>query len=110
MLNNQGGGMPEDIEDEYIEYLIQQNALRWGKMLPNGERSLEMNSDVLKVVAPELYEFWMADLENTLMELYQHGLVEVDYDEDLNARFKLSDDAFQEFEDKGFYYNDNNGV
>jgi hypothetical protein len=98
------------MEDQYIEYLINQNALRWGDLLPNGERSLEMNADVLKVVAPELYEAWMADLEDTLMDLYKHNLVEIDYDEELNARFKISDEAFEAFKDKGFYYNEDNGV
>ena len=102
--------MPKDIEDAYIEYLIQQNALRWGDLLPNNERSLEMNADVLKVVAPELYQAWMSDLEDTLMEFYENGIVEVDYDEDLNARFKISDEAFEAFKDKGFYYNKDNGV
>ena len=96
--------------NEYIEYLISQNALRYGSPLPNGERSLEMNADVLKVVAPELYKIWMEDLENTLMDLYQHGLVDVDYDEDLNATFKISDEAISEFEKNGFYYSEDNGV
>ena len=96
--------------DEYMEYLISQNALRYGEMLPNGELSIEMNPDVLKVVAPELYKIWMEDLESTLMDLYQHGLVDVDYDEDLNARFKLSDEAISEFENNGFYYIEDNGV
>jgi hypothetical protein len=37
-------------------------------------------------------------------------LVEIDYDEELNARFKISDEAFEAFKDKGFYYNEDNGV
>lgn len=102
--------MSEDIEDAYLEYLMSQNALKWGPEMPNGERSIEMNVDVLKVVAPELYQAWINDIEETLMDLYQHGLVDVDYDEDLNARFKISDDAFEAFKDKGFYYNEDNGV
>jgi hypothetical protein len=101
--------MMED-NSKYIEYLISQNALRYGAPLPNGERSIEMNPDVLKVVAPELYKIWMEDLENTLMDLYQHGLVDVDYDEDLNAKFKISDEAITAFEDNGFYYTKDNGV
>lgn len=99
-----------DNQGEYIEYLISQNALRYGAPLPNGERSLEMNADVLKVIDPELYKVWMEDLENTLMGLYEKGLVEVDYDEGLNARFKISDEAMLEFEKNGFYYDENNGV
>ena len=96
--------------NDYLEYLMQQNALKWGDLLPNGERSIEMNPDVLKVVAPELYKIWIEDIENTLMNLYQKGLVDVDYDENLNARFKLSDESIAEFEKNGFYYTEDNGV
>lgn len=96
--------------DDYIEYLVSQNALKYGDILPDGERSLEINADVLKVVAPELYKIWMEDLENTLMEMYKKGLIEVEYDEDLNVQFKIDDEIMPEFNKYGFYYNEDNGV
>lgn len=99
-----------DDQDEYLNYLLQQNALRWGETLPDGEKALEMNADIMKVVAPELYKVWMEDLENTLMDLYEHNLIEVEYDEDLTAKFKITNDVLGEFEKRGFYYNEDNGV
>jgi hypothetical protein len=93
-------------EDDLIQYLMSQGALYWDGMTTEGEPSIKMNTEKLKEIAPEVYEAMMAEIEDSLMELYSVGLVDVIYDEDLSASFKISDEAYEELEKKGFYHTD----
>jgi hypothetical protein len=42
---------------------------------------------------PELYNEVMSDIDSDLMKLYEEGLVELEYDENLNALFRPSQKA-----------------
>ena len=59
----------------------------------------KFNLPVLKKVMPDLYNKIMGDLDEDLMDLYKAGMVDVEYDEDLNAMFRLTDKG-QELKDK----------
>ena len=48
---------------------------------------------------PELDNFPENDIDNDLIQLYQEGFVEIEYDENLNARFKASKKAEEIFKD-----------
>jgi len=58
--------------------------------------------DMLKEVLPDLYDTIMEDLDNTMLELYEKGLAEVEYDEQLNAHFKISEEGKQVLKSLGF--------
>ena len=47
---------------------------------------------------PELYDDIIADLDADLLKLYEQGLVEVEYDEDLNASFRITEKGQKYFE------------
>ena len=54
-----------------------------------------MVPEVLKVVSPELYSAMMEEIDETLLSLYEQGYVNIDYDEDLNAVFSISEDGIE---------------
>jgi hypothetical protein len=77
-------------EDDIIEFLQSQGALILEGVAENGEPVFKFNLEILKEVMPPLYDDIMADIDADLMTLYQEGLVDVEYDENLNAKFKIS--------------------
>lgn len=81
----------EDRDKEMIAYLEEQGAVIWDGMNDDGEAVFRFDLDVLKTVMPPLYDQIMEEIDQDLMELYQAGMVEMEYDENLNAMFKLSE-------------------
>jgi hypothetical protein len=91
----------DDIEDA-IDYLEDVGAFEWVGMDGDGERIPKPNMELIYQHYPELYDMLMSDLENTLMDLYKVGLVNVDYDEDLTPRFEISEEGKQYLNENGF--------
>jgi len=87
-------------DDEMIGWLEEQGALIWDGMDETGDPMFKFDMDILKDVCPPLYDTLMEDLDNDLLELYKAGLVEIEYDENLQARFRASDKAKEIFEGK----------
>jgi hypothetical protein len=58
-----------------------------------GERVLSINAERMKEIAPELYESMAEDIMYDIMGLYELGLVEVSYDEELVAHFKITEEG-----------------
>lgn len=92
----------EEYEDEetmkVIGYLEEQGAITWGGIDENGEALFYFNMEILREVMPELYDDIIADLDTDLLKLYEQGLVEVEYDEDLNASFRITEKGQKYFE------------
>ena len=89
-------------DDKIIGYLEDQGAIIWDGLAPNGEAVFRFDLDRLKDVMPELYDEILADIDNDLMELYKNGLVDLEYDENLNAMFKISDKGMKWANERGF--------
>ena len=84
----------EDFDDkELIGWLEEQGAIVWEGLDPSGEPLFKFNLDILQVVMPELYKEVMEDIDTDLLSLYQDGLLDVEYDENLNALFKPTQKA-----------------
>lgn len=88
--------------DELIQWLENEGAIEWVGMSDEGERILSFKLDVLKEIAPEIYEAFMEDIDSHLMNLIDLGLVELQYDEDLNAKFKISEEGRELMRKHGF--------
>jgi hypothetical protein len=88
-------------DDEIIGWLEEEKAIIWDGMDENGEAIFRFDLERLKVVMPELYTDIMADIDSDLMVLYEEGFVEIDYDEDLNARFKATPKGLRWMEESG---------
>lgn len=82
-------------DDEIIGYLEDQGAVIWDGIAPNGESVFRFDLDRLKEVMPEMYKEVMEDIDNDLMQLYNQGLVDIEYDEELNAMFRLTEKGKQ---------------
>lgn len=92
----------EDDDDKIIAWLENEGALEWVGMDDNGERILSFNLDRLQVVSPEIYETFMEDMNENLKSLYENGLVEVEYDESLQPRFRISEEGKKLMREYGF--------
>ena len=88
--------------EELMEFLREAGAVEVDGIDDDGEFIYSFNMPVLKEVFPPLFEAIAQDIDNSLIELYKKGLIEVSYDEELNAEFKLSDEAKEILTDMGF--------
>lgn len=86
----------------WLQYLEEEGILEWVGMQEDGERTFIFRFDIMKDKLPELYEAMMDELDQELLYLYQMGLVDIDYDENLNANFKINE--------AGREYLKNNGI
>lgn len=87
----------EDMTDEetelVIQYLVDRGAAEWDGMDNYGERMFRFNMDVLAQVMPALWQQVMDDVDNTLLDLFEAGLANVEYDENLEATISLSEEG-----------------
>lgn len=96
-------GMEEETE-RVIEYLVSVGAAEWDGMDESGERMFKFNMPILKEIMPDLYTEIMGDIDNTMIELFKDGLVDIEYDENLEAMFKISEKARVILSDMGMDY------
>ena len=80
--------------DELLAYYLEIDALDVG-MSEDGEFYYTLNVEIAKEKAPELYDIFLQDIDNTLLELYNKGLVKVEYTDTLEARFSLTDEGIK---------------
>jgi hypothetical protein len=83
--------MSDKDDDKLIGWLEEQGAISWDGISDDGEALFRFNLEVLKEVMPELYDSIMEDINSDLMSFYQEGLVDIEYDENLNVMFKASE-------------------
>ena len=83
-------------EDDFVDYMIEVGILQEDGFDEDGEVTYTYNFELMKVLMPEMYDEIMAGITNNLMNLYELGLVKVEYDEDLQAHFSATEDG-QEF-------------
>jgi hypothetical protein len=95
----------DDIASEQvIGYLIKVGAAIWDGMDDEGERIFKFNMPILQEVMPDLYDQIMEDIDEVMLDLFNRGLVEVEYNEDLDASFKISPEGREELAKLGFDY------
>ena len=82
--------MDEDREDEMqLEYYLEIGAISLVGMDEKGEIIYSIEEKA-KEIAPELWEAHMKYVDEFFMELYEKGLVQVEYDENLEAMLHIS--------------------
>jgi len=82
----------DELIEQEISRLVDAGAIIIGGM--NGEEPYyHMVPDILKVANPELYAAMMADIDETLIALFEDGLIDIQYDENLNVLVSLSEDG-----------------
>lgn len=93
----------ENEEDQLFTYLLEVGAVILDGVSKDGEFLYKIDPDLMREYCPQLLDVFQEDLESSLMDLYQKGLVDVSYNEDLEAIFNVSDHGKEEIEKYGFY-------
>lgn len=94
----------EDYNEEYFEKIqkyIEMGAITVEGMDENGELVYALHEDIAKEFAPELWKAHVEWLDEGMLGLYEQGLVEVEYDENLEATFKFSEEGYSIAMDMG---------
>mgnify|MGYP003333016509 CR=1 FL=1 len=91
---------PEDLTSEeraYIESMINdledQGVFEWVGMAEDGDRILAPNLNRMKEVVPDMYNMMIGEMEEAMFALYERGLVEIEYDENLQPGFRSSEEG-----------------
>ena len=78
-------------EDEKLSMYIEMGVVEIAGVDENGEFIFNINQSA-KFLAPELWESHQDHVDKTLVELYELGMLEITYDENLEATIKLSEE------------------
>jgi hypothetical protein len=94
---------------EQIQYYIEIGAIKLAGYNENGEAVFELNESVTKELAPELWEAHMEYVDENLINLFESGLMDVEYDENLEATMHFTKEGYDIAKEKGVIpidYND----
>ncbi len=89
-----------DESDEKLAYYLEVGAVSLEGMDENGEMIYSI-TELAKEIAPELWQSHIEYVDRSLMELYEQGLVEVEYDENLEATLHLTEEGHRVAKEKG---------
>ena len=84
--------MDQDGFDQMMEHYVEIGAVTVNGIDVSGN-FIYVITDKAKELAPDLWEMHHEMIDEALVGLFQQGLIEVEYDEDLNANMKISDAA-----------------
>jgi len=87
--------MEEDFEfdnDDKLEYYISIGAIELAGVDQTGEFIYKI-TELASEVAPELWDAHEEYVDKSLMDLYEKGLVNVSYDENLEATLELTEEG-----------------
>ena len=91
----------EDQQDaDRLAYYMEIGAVTLEGMDENGELIYGISEDA-ETLAPELWQSHTEYVNKSLIELYEDGLVEVEYDENLEATLHLSPEGHKIAKEKG---------
>lgn len=93
--------MNEEEALEQMQYYIEIGAIRLAGYNENGEAIFELNESVTKELAPELWQAHMEYIDDTLINLYKDGLMDVEYDENLEATMHFTKEGYEIALEKG---------
>lgn len=96
----------EPEESEMLDYYIQIGAIEVAGIAEDGEFIFGI-TDLAKELAPDLWEAHQDHVDNSLLELYEMGLVNITYDESLNPIFELTEEGKKVSKEFGLIQMDN---
>ena len=90
----------EENNDHKLAYYLEIGAVSLEGMDESGELIYSISEDA-KELAPELWRSHIEYVDKSILELYEAGLVEIEYDEDLNATVHISPEGQKMAREKG---------
>jgi hypothetical protein len=91
--------------DEKLEYYIEIGAVEVAGIQEDGQFLYEI-TEKARDIAPELWESHLEYIDNTILDLYEKGLVEIEYNENLEALISVSEEAKVILRAYGMYEDD----
>jgi hypothetical protein len=79
-------------DGEVLDYYIQIGAIEVAGISEDGEFIFGI-TDLAKDVAPDLWQAHQDHVDESMMQLYEMGLINITYDEDLNPLFELTEEG-----------------
>jgi hypothetical protein len=90
----------EEENDHKLAYYLEIGAVSLEGMDENGELIYSISENA-KDLAPELWQSHVEYVDKSIIELYEAGLVEIEYDEDLKATIHISPEGQKLAREKG---------
>jgi hypothetical protein len=84
-----------------IQYYVDLGAIKLAGYNEEGEAIFELNETVTKELAPELWEAHMEYIDDNLLDLFEEGLMDIEYDENLEATMHFSQEGYKIALEKG---------
>lgn len=82
----------EQDDSELLEYYIKIGAIEIEGVDESGEIIFAI-SEKAKDIAPELWESHIRHIDESLLSLYKMGLIDIEYDENLNATIHIKEEG-----------------
>jgi hypothetical protein len=92
----------EDDEEYFLEKLIELGIAELNGMTKDGEVTYSFDMLKMKELVPELYEVMVEETEQALMDLYEKGIVDIEYDENLEPYFSIPEEAKETLKSIGY--------
>ena len=93
--------LEDNNNDEMLAYYLEIGVVNLEGMDENGEMIYSINQELARDLAPELWQSHVDYVDRSLIELYEAGLVEIEYDENLQAILHLSPEGQKIAKEKG---------
>ena len=90
----------EEDNDHKLAYYLASGAVSLEGMDESGEMIYSISENA-KELAPELWQSHLDYVDKSLLELYEAGLVEIEYDENLQATIHISPEGKKIAREKG---------
>jgi hypothetical protein len=90
----------EENDDHKLAYYLAIGAVSLEGMDENGEMIYSISENA-KELAPELWQSHLDYVDKSILELYELGLVEIEYDENLQATIHMSPEGKKIAKEKG---------
>jgi len=84
-----------------IQHYIDIGAIRIAGFTEDGEAIFELNENTTRDLAPELWEAHEQYIDAELLDLLDNDLMQVEYDEELNATFNFTLEGYEIAKSKG---------
>jgi len=89
--------------DEIMDYYLEIGAIEISGVDKDGEILFSI-TEKAKELAPELWQSHQEHIDNTFIDLYKKGLIDVEYDENLEAGIKLSEAGIEASKEYGLRF------
>jgi hypothetical protein len=90
----------DEANDERLAYYLKIGAVNFEGVDESGEIVYSI-SDSAKELAPELWQSHIDYVDRSLIELYEQGLVEIEYNENLEATINITQEGQKIAREKG---------